>query len=258
MFGSPLPAVEFLTTLRWHAVPDRAADAVARSLWAFPLVGLGVGLALFGVERGARELFPAPAEAFLVVLAWVALTGGLHLDGLADAADGLFGGRDRADRLRIMHDVRTGTWGTLALVILLLGKFAALAALPMEGRFAALVLAPVAARGGIVAAMAALPYARPEGFGRSLHAAARGAPAVIGLLTPLLAGGVLLGPEGVGVAAAVLGAGAITLAYVRARIGGLTGDLDGALMECTELAALLIAAAAVAQGWAAPLLWDGG
>ncbi len=256
--GSPLPALEFLTTLRLHRVPIRSADALARALWAFPLVGAVVGIALFGVERGTRELAPDAAVAALVLLAWIVLTGGLHLDGLADTADGLFGGRDRDGRLAIMRDSRAGSWAIIAVSAALITKFALVLALPIDGRFSALLLAPLLARAVVVPLMAAMPYARPEGFAKTLHASAAWAPALVALALGLAAAGILFDAEGllIVVWTAMLGAG--LACYARVRLGGLTGDVDGALIEILELATLLAAVVALGQGWLDPWLWDGG
>ncbi len=255
--GSPLPALEFLTTLRWHAVPVRTSGEVAASLWAFPLAGLLIGLALFGLERGGREIAPEAAVAGVLALAWVLLTGGLHLDGLADTCDGLFGGRDREQRLAIMRDTSTGSWGTIGLVVVLLLKFALLVSLLEGGRFAALLLAPIVARGVIVGLMGAWPYARPEGFGRALHAAAWGAPTVVAIALTLLAAGLLWSGEGLLVVVFVGAVGGLLAWYARSRLGGLTGDVDGALIELLEVATLLAIVVGLEQDWLNPLLWDG-
>lgn len=257
-FGSPLPALEFLTTLRLHAVPVRSPEAVSRALWAFPIVGALIGLALFGVERGGRELAPDVAVAAVVVAVWIGLTGGLHLDGLADTADGLFGGRDREQRLSIMHDVRSGSWAVIALVVVLLLKFALVLSLLEEGRFAALVLAPVLARGVLVGTMGLFPYARPEGFGKALHARAAGAPTIVAGLLALGAAGLLLGAGALVLVPWTVGLAALVAWYAKRQLGGLTGDVDGALIEILEVGALLAIVVGLEQDWLEPLLWTGG
>lgn len=265
--GSPLPALEFLTTVRLHRVPERSAEAIARSRWAFPLVGLLIGLGLFGIERGGRELAPPEAVAAVVVLAWVALSGGLHLDGLADACDGLFGGRDRVSRLAIMQDVHVGSWGVIALVTVLIAKFAMVASLAEEGRFAALVLAPVVGRGVVVGVMAATPYARASGLGRAMHrpaslgpssfGLASIGPALVALSVSLAVAGIVLDVEGLVVVvwASVVAAGAS--AYAWSKLGGLTGDVDGAVVELVEVAVLVAVVVGLEQGWLSALLWEG-
>ncbi|HJN91441.1 MAG TPA: adenosylcobinamide-GDP ribazoletransferase [Dehalococcoidia bacterium] len=256
-FGSPLPALEFLTTLRFRAVPVRSAAELAGSLWAFPIVGLLIGLALFGVERGGRELAPDIAVAAVLVAVWIGLTGGLHLDGLADTADGLFGGRDREQRLSIMHDVQSGSWAVIALLILLLLKFALIISLPEEGRFGALLIAPIAARGILVGTMGLTPYARPEGYGKELHARAGGAPTLVTGLLVLATAGLLFNVEGMVLVPWAIAVAAALATYARRQLGGLTGDVDGALIELLEVSVLLAAVVGLEQDWIQPLLWDG-
>ena len=256
--GSPLPAIGFLTVVPYASTPADDSHSLARALWAFPFVGLLIGLALFGLDRGARELLPEAAVAALVVLTWTVLTGGLHLDGLADSCDGLFGGRNREDRLRILRDVHHGTWAIVAVVLALLLKFAFLAALAQDVRFGALLLAPLAARGLVVGAMGLWPYARPQGFSGSLHVAARGWPALLGALLALAAGAVAFGPGGPLLVGAAATAGALTAAYATLRLGGLTGDVDGALIEVVEVTTLLAVVVATHNDWLDPWLWDGG
>ncbi len=255
--GSPLPAIEFLTTLRWHSVPMRTSGEVTASLWAFPLAGLLIGLGLFGLERGGREIAPDAVVAGMLVLSWVLLTGGLHLDGLADTCDGLFGGRDREQRLAIMRDTTTGSWGTIALVLVLLMKFALLVSLPEGGRFAALLLAPIVARGVIVGLMKTWPYARREGFGRALHDTVGGTVPVVAAVLTLLAAGLLLSGEGLLVVVFATTVGVSLAWYARTRLGGLTGDVYGALIELVEAATLLAIVVGLEQNWLSPLLWDG-
>ena len=123
----------------------------------FPLVGLVIGLLLYG----AALVSPPPLAGYGVLLLWVIVTGGLHLDGYGDACDGLLATTTPQRRLEIMKDPRTGAWAVIGLVLLLLGKFVAI------GQVAPLLLvvAPVAGRWSMVVAAAAFPYARTTGLG---------------------------------------------------------------------------------------------
>src|SRR5205823_10717707 len=105
----------------------------------FPVVGLGLGLVLVGVERVTSVLFPLLLAGLLTVTAWKLLTGGLHLDGLADCLDGL-GGRDAEHRLAIMRDSRIGAFGALGLILLLLPGIAAVTQMPASVRARALLI----------------------------------------------------------------------------------------------------------------------
>jgi adenosylcobinamide-GDP ribazoletransferase len=237
-------AVGFLTRLPIGPPAEgdwRLADAV----WAFPLVGAGVGAIAAFVFLVAEllGLGDAPA-ALLAVLASVCLTGALHEDGLADSADGIFGGSDRQSRLVIMRDSRHGTFGVVAIVISVALRAAALAQTG-EAVYAglALIAAHAASRALLPAAMWALPPARDDGLaaeaGRPRWAVAAAAVA-IGILIALAALGPWLGLVAFAVsAAAVMVAGVLA----RRRIGGYTGDVLGAFQQIAEIAMLLAAAA---------------
>jgi len=142
--------------------------------------------------------------------------------------------------------------------MVLLTKVGLVIALAEEGRFAALLLAPVVARGLVVGAMAATPYARESGYGKTLHASARGAAAVVAVGIALAGAGVLLEAEGLLVVAWGVAVVAALAAYARRQVGGLTGDIDGALIEVLEVATLLAIVVGLEQDWLQPLLWNGG
>lgn len=232
-------ALQFLTRVpvRLHGPP--AAAETARSLLYYPLVGLLLGLGLAGLHAALQGL-PPPLPAAVVVLAWVLITGALHLDGLADSADAwMGGGGDRARSLAILKDPRCGTAGVAAVVLVLMLKFSALQAGGEEGT-AALVLAPFLGRTAVVALFLSTPYVRPGGLGATLSThlpRRRGAWAVA--LSALLA----LAAWGVHGLAALVIAAALLLglrALMCRRLGGTTGDTAGAVVELVETALLLV------------------
>lgn len=233
-------AVAFLTIL---PVPARFCDAKGFASCAryFPAAGLLLGgLCAFG--GGVFSLLWSPlVAALLAILLLAVLSGGLHLDGLADTADGFCSARPREAILEIMRDSRIGTMGALALFFVLGVKILALASLDtLPGTFwGVLLLLPVVGRVVILLLRELLPYARSAGLGAD-------AGGVLGRGTllfwvALLAIGslVLLGGQGVwAVLAGFLAAGA--LAWVAKRkIGGYTGDVLGASCEIGEAAFLL-------------------
>ncbi len=234
-----------LRSLRWAfglltVLPLVPRDAprpgeIGRALAAFPLVGAVVGGGVAGLRALAASLGATPAVAAAVALsAWVLLTGGLHLDGLMDAVDGLLGGRTPAQRLAIMRDERVGAFGALAGMLLLLLKFTALLSAPPPG----VVLAAVLGRAVMAVAVAAFPAGRPEGLGAwwKRQATPRyAALAAIGGALPAL----LSGPRGWLALVAATGALMLGSRFALRRLPGLTGDLYGALCEGAELAALL-------------------
>lgn len=237
-------AATFLTRL-----PLAAGGAIGRPLasaaWAFPLVGAGVGgiAALVFLIAQLLGLGDWPAALF-AVLAGAALTGALHEDGLADAADGLFGGPDRERRLAIMRDSRHGTFGVLALVLSVALRAAAIAHTG-EAIYAglALIAAHAVSRALLPAVMRALAPARADGLGAE---AGRPSPAplivalAIGILIALAALGPVLGLAAFAVSAAAVGAVAV---LARRLIGGYTGDVLGASQQVAEIVMLLAAAA---------------
>lgn len=223
-------------------VRDEASDAdLANARYAFPLVGLAIGLVLAALSLAlARLAFPPGVAALLLILTGVVLTGALHLDGLADTADGLFLGGGPERRLGAMRDPHIGSFGTVAIVLLLLGKYAALSAFADQARSVPLLLASVLGRTLILVAAGSAPYARPQGTGRifvesSTFRDALGAAAGCIVLATIL-GGLI------GLLAAAL---AIILAWglswlAQERLGGVTGDILGALVELGELVILAL------------------
>ncbi len=234
-----LAALGFLTRL---PVPARAFDdpeAPRRSLPWYPLVGLLLGAALVGLAACLRHADPLLAAA-VVLLAWVAATGALHLDGLADSADAWIGGLGNRERtLAIMKDPRCGPAGVVVLVLVLLLKFAALVVLLRAGGMG-LWLAPLLARAALTALFLAVPYVRCDGLGSPLLHASRQACMLALVCTVVLA--LVAGWHGV----FALGAAAcMWQAWVhsgRRRIGGFTGDTAGALTEMIEATVLLVLA----------------
>jgi adenosylcobinamide-GDP ribazoletransferase len=162
-------AFRFLTRI---PVPGAAMGTagLGRALAWFPVPGLALGILLAGAARVADgHLAPLVTSALLVaLLAW--LTGGLHLDGLADVADGLGGSRGDAERaLAIMRDSRIGAHGASAVTLLLGAKLAAVAQLAGADGTWALVGAPAVSRFAVVPLVVLFPYARPQGLGKAFH-----------------------------------------------------------------------------------------
>jgi adenosylcobinamide-GDP ribazoletransferase len=237
-----LIALQFLTRLPISLPGMPAAQQVGRSLLSYPLVGLLIGAVLLLVQWALAGTAPLLQAAVLLLL-WVGITGGLHLDGLADSADAWAGGfGDRERTLSIMQDPRSGPIAVVVLVLLLLLKFAALATLLASNQLLALLLAPWLARGLVPLLFMTTPYVRAGGLGAALaaHLPRKQLPywlAGHGLLLVLIGGwsGLL----------AVLAA-LLLLAGLRQlmlqRLGGCTGDTAGALVELVEATVLLVLA----------------
>ena len=241
-------ALAFLTRIPLGRRLALDGGDVARAGPAFPLVGAGLGAVVGGIATAlARPLSPLLAVA-LALTAGIVLTGALHLDGLADTADAL-GARSRERALEIMRDHAIGAYGAVAIVLDLLIKAGALAALIQNGQALPFAVAAGAlSRSVPVALAAALPYARSgEGAAASFTRGARGravVAAAIGLAIAALAAGV----DGLLVAACAAVV-ALLLGFALSRwLGGVTGDTLGAAVELSEATVLVVAVALVGAG----------
>ena len=231
-------ALQFLTRLPviLSAMPE--PQQVGRSLLFYPAVGLLIGGLLWAVQA-LTEGAPLLLQGALILTLWVAVTGALHLDGLADSADAWVGGMGDVERtLRIMKDPASGPIAVVSLVLLLLLKFAAIVAILDAGHGAYLLLAPWLARVLLPLLLLTTPYLRVGGLGAALveYMPRTALRRVIGLnlLAVLLfgwAGGMVL----------LVGLGVFF--YLRRlmlqRLGGCTGDTAGALVEISECAIVL-------------------
>jgi len=237
-----LIALQFLTLLpiNFRQPPENTESG--RSLLYYPLVGLLIGLSI-GANLWLFGGLSTHLCAALTLTLWVLLTGGLHLDGLADSADGWLGGYgDREKTLHIMHDPYCGPIGVITLLLLLLLKFTALEALISNGATALPVLVPLLGRTALVALFLTTPYVRAGGLGALLaqhmpEGESLAVVAMVLLLVPLWQGEVgfylLL--------AAASALFTLRLLMLR-RIGGTTGDTAGAMVEICETVTLLVAA----------------
>lgn len=244
-------AATFLTRAPWVArwASGDAAELARSARW-FPLVGVLVGAWGALAFAATACLLPPAAAALLALAAMVALTGAFHEDGLADAADGLFGGYTRERRLEIMRDSRIGTFGGIALVLSLGLRWQALLALGPATAAWVLPAAHAGARYASLALAAWLPYVR-EGAPNKPIADGIGAPELVigglacalALLPWAVAAGVVA--PALAVLAAATGTAACGLLFVR-RIGGITGDCLGAANQVVEIAVLLAAVALAA------------
>lgn len=213
----------------------------------YPLVGLLLGALIVGVQS-LLVTVDVGLQSALVLLVWVLLTGGLHLDGLADSADawaGSHGDRDKA--LRIMKDAASGPAGVAAVTLILLIKFAALSALIRENIWSALLIAPVLGRAAIVLLLLTTPYVRPEGLGAAQAAFLPRRPAIVALIISTIAI-IGFGSTGIWALAAALSLSWILRSMMIRRLGGATGDTFGAACELVETAVLVVIALIIKNG----------
>lgn len=228
-------AIRFLTIFPVPGPLGHGQSELAGSTPCFPLVGLGLGCVAAFVSWFIWTYFPPFPAAVLLTVLLFGFSGGLHLDGLADTADGFFSARSRDQKLLIMKDSRIGTMGVVALVMVLLTKVAAFSTLGRLDALRAALLVPVAGRCAIVIFMALLPYARPEGglgslfYTRRSRWAGCGAFIFFALLSLMVAGRAWMLPI-------LFFLVVLTGFYLLCKrsIGGATGDTLGAVCELGE------------------------
>lgn len=231
-------AFAFLTRIPMPRLPMGEREQAASLKW-YPFVGLVIGL-LLSVLALVTQRWPDLPVAALLLLLWVALTGALHLDGLADSADAWIGGMgDRERTLTIMKDPRSGPAAIVALVLVLLLKFSALASLadPLL-----LVLPPLLGRTALVGLFLTTPYVRKGGMGDALRGASS-TGCKVSLIVSLAVAACFGLPGLVATGMALIVAGCWRHACM-ARIGGFTGDTAGAMVEMIEAATVLTLVAA--------------
>lgn len=233
-------ALQFLTRLPSPIRREISLDEVGASIGWFPAVGAALGIILVTFDTFASRILAASVVDALLVLSLVALTGGLHLDGVIDTFDGFAAGPNPESQLAAMRQTHAGAYGALAGVLMLLATYAAISALSAPLRAATLFIAPIAGRTAILIAYYLYPYARPDpGVSQSLKRGATLPRALAGLTTAAA----LVGATGAfgGLAALILILGwthVVARAAIR-RLGGLTGDVLGMICESSQLLALL-------------------
>jgi adenosylcobinamide-GDP ribazoletransferase len=233
-------AVQFLTRIPIRS--GRGAELSRAVVW-FPVVGGLIGATVGGVAAGLGELVPMAVAAAVAVLFGIALTGAFHEDGLADTADALAGGWTREQRLEILEDPRHGSYGVAALCGSIVLRVVAVASLGQADAFIGLVAAHSLARGVAVVTMAVVPLAKPDGLGagyaRSVTAGRAVLAGLLAVTIAALATGWWSGP----LAATALVAAAVVAFFAVRAIGGITGDVLGAIEQLAECAVLVVVTA---------------
>lgn len=240
-------AFGLLTRLPVRVNTELATKRGAAAAWAYPIVGGVVGAlaALTGVTALAIGLPPA-AASLLVIASQVILTGAMHEDGLADCADGFWGGWERSRRLAIMKDSHIGTYGVAALTLSLMLRWVAISALTATAGFATvLIAAGLISRASMVVMMALMPHARDTGLSHAVGRPSR-KTALIALVIAVTACLFAVGATTVTIVVVATLAGLGWAVIAKTKINGQTGDVLGALQQITEIAILLCALAASA------------
>ena len=236
---------------------DRGPRNISHSRAFYPAIGLMIGLVLVGVEEGSSRVFSEPLTAAFLVAVMIGVTRGLHLDGLMDVFDGVFGGFTPERRLEIMRDSRVGAFGVIGAIAVLLLKYGALVSLlmlPQPGKEWALFLFPTLSRWTMVVLLGAFPYVRTQGLGSPFHGTGIKIATTIAGISALAASVLLGGFAGLGLFFGVTVVAWLMGWAIAKTLGGLTGDAYGATNEIIETVVLIVATALATQEWLEPLL----
>ncbi|MFH1245668.1 MAG: adenosylcobinamide-GDP ribazoletransferase [Candidatus Omnitrophota bacterium] len=234
-----LAAGQFLTILPVRISAEMEEKDWGKSLLYFPIIGALIGAILTALSC-LFSCLPILPKGALILAASVILTGGIHLDGFADTCDGFYGGKSKEKILEIMRDSRIGVMGAAGIVILLLLKFSLIVSIPGHFLWRSLIMMTVFGRWAQVLACFVSPYARQEGkagvfiecAGKKEFIAATAIALLLFLLMGRLSGMIIFG-----LAAVVV---FLCIAWIKGKIGGMTGDTIGAVNETGETAVLLL------------------
>lgn len=234
---SILAAFQFLTIFPTIIKRMFTPQEMGRAVGWFPLVGVALGFALYGVNYLAGLIFPPMVTAALTLIAWIAFTRFFHLDGFMDSLDGLFGGWTPERRLEIMKDSRMGAFGTIGGILVLLTKFAALSSTSFL--FPSIMLATTLGRWASPLVIYAFPYAREDGLGFEMKRNVTIREIALATLIAGITSWLVFSWPGF---AFMFGAAVIaflTAAYTMRLLPGLTGDIYGAVTTLVEMLILL-------------------
>lgn len=241
-----ITGLQFLTRIHISRQSEWSPESFGRSVKFFPLIGAILGILLVMINHLFAEYLPftgfyMPPHVLttLLILANIILTGGLHCDGLMDTMDGIFSGRSKERMLEIMKDSRVGANGVMAFVLLIILKWSLIMDISPLSLPTALLIMPILGRFAMVIGITAFPYARPDGIGKAFAQYADKYTLYIGLLLTLM----IIVPVG---KQAILSLAIVSLCtvlfarFVTNLLGGLTGDIYGAISELAEILVLFV------------------
>jgi len=241
-----ITGLEFLTRIHLSKQSQWSPESFGRSVKFFPLIGGILGILLVMINHFFTEYLPftgfyMPPHVLttLLIVANIILTGGLHCDGLMDTMDGIFSGRSRERMLEIMKDSRIGANGVMAFVLLIILKWSLIMDISPLSLPSALLIMPVLGRFAMVMGITIFPYARPDGIGKAFAEYAGKYTLYIGLLLTLLVI-IPVGKQAILSLAIVSICAMLFARYVTKLLGGLTGDIYGAMSELAEIMVLLV------------------
>lgn len=237
-----LAALMFLTRIPLPQINISKNDWHKSAIY-FPLVGLVIGAILYLSSWGLERLFPTTVTAFLVVLVWIWITGGLHIDGWMDLADGFGSNKSREQILEIMKDSRVGAMGVIAAICLIGGKWVAVYELLQHDRAIMLLMSPIFARFLLISAIRLFPYRQEGGIGAGLRTSLSVLIVFLNLLFILIVAYYLIGSIGILILGGTVIFSGLLAINIYKKLEMLTGDCYGALVEWSEVVALFVSLA---------------
>ncbi len=214
---------------------------LSESISYFPLVGLGFGLVLASLYKILSVIAPSQVISLILVASLVIMDRGLHLDGLGDTADGLFGGKTKEQSLKIMSDTKVGSYGIIAIALIIFSQFTLLESIKPAYKIAALIFMPAAARFSVSLASYLFKPAKSEGLAMIFAENKITRLILATLFMTLVVFGLLY--YQIEIWPVILGAFLAMLVipyFLVLRIGGVTGDIFGALIELNQVAILFL------------------
>ncbi len=227
--------IQFLTTIPIKISLDVSEEDYGEALAFAPIIGLVIGGILAVTYYFTESIFPASINSIIIIIEYILLTGGLHLDGLGDTFDGLFSNRPKERMLEIMKDSRLGTNAVLAIVSVLLLYYGFLSQIPPEHMSVVLVLFPVAGRTATLIGASVSNYARNNGLGKSFVDYCGLKQLALGLFFSIIIFGIAYRFYGMGLCILSIATALITVKFLSGKIDGVTGDILGAICELNQV-----------------------
>jgi adenosylcobinamide-GDP ribazoletransferase len=234
---SIIAAFQFLTISPTLIKRMFTAQEMGHAVGWFPLVGVVLGLSLYGINHMAQLIFPVSVSAAITLFAWVMFTRAFHLDGFMDTCDGLFGGFTAERRLEIMKDSRMGAFGVAGGVLILLTQYAALSA--STNLFVALILATTLGRWSSPLVIYWFPYAREDGLGIEMKRNVGSREVLLATSIMSITAWMVYGWPGFLFMVAAAAIGILVAVYAMRLLPGLTGDIYGTVTSLVEMFTLV-------------------
>jgi len=233
--------MQFLTRIPINKTLDVTEEDFGQGLAFAPLVGLIIGLLLYVVYWVGNLLLPLPIVAIIIVVTYIIISGGIHLDGLGDTFDGIFSGRSKGRVMEIMKDSTSGTFGVLALISVIIIDASCVYFLLLNGNVEMIILFPIIGRMTCLIGSGLFKYAREDGLGKSFvnHCGVR--EIIIGFVFTLISFYIIGGIKYMLLVIAMSIIAYLINLYFSKKIDGITGDIIGASCELNQMTFLLVA-----------------